>query len=308
MNIKPKTIALYGKTFNQAILETLKLTYHHLLSLNLKILIEQSTAKALNIASDSKIGSNIDSNALTFETHNIPSNIDLIIVVGGDGSMLSASRFAFTQSIPVLGINLGNLGFLADITPDQIQPQLTEVLNGNYSVEERFLLSLTTENQKCAALNEITLTACNAPQLIEFEVYIDNQLMYQQRSDGLIIATPTGSTAYALSGGGPIVEPSLDAVVLVPMFPHTLNMRPIVISGESTIRIRAANTTCTSTNCLRLCCDGQSNLEISNNQIIKITKNIKHLKLVHPQGYNYYESLRSKLHWAKKPSSKVERN
>lgn len=300
MSIKPKTIALYSRTFNQAILDTLKLTYNHLLSLNLTILIEQSTAKALHIPTTNS--------ANTFSIQDMPLHIDLIIVVGGDGSMLSASRFAVTQDIPVLGINLGNLGFLADILPNQIQSQLTEILNGKHTIEKRFLLKLNTDSHNCAALNEITLTANNAPQLIEFEVYIDNQLMYQQRSDGLIIATPTGSTAYALSGGGPILQPTLDAIVLVPMFPHTLNMRPIVISGDSTITVRAKNTANTNTNSLQLGCDGQHNIKINNHQLITITKNKKHLQLVHPQNYNYYENLRSKLHWAKKPSNKLEEN
>lgn len=300
MNTKPKIVALYGKSFSPAILENLKLTYEYLITFELHIYIERATANMLNISEDKA------ANLAIFDAKHIPEHtIDLMIVVGGDGSMLSASRFAVTKNIPLLGINLGNLGFLADIIPEQIQTQLSEILNGHYSIEERFLLSLNTGDKHCAALNEITLTACHAPQLIEFEVHIDNQLMYQQRSDGLIMATPTGSTAYALSGGGPIVEPSLDAIILVPMFPHTLNMRPIVISGESTIRVKATNFDNphdVQEPSLRLCCDGHSNIEISNNQPIKISKHHKYLKLVHPRNYNYYESLRSKLHWAKKPS------
>ena len=302
MNNKAKfnTIALYAKTFSPAIVETLKLTYQQLASLSLNIYIERSTADMLNI---------VESNCLiVFNMQDTPvQKIDLMIVIGGDGSMLSASRFAVTKNIPLLGINLGNLGFLADIRPETIQSELTEVLKGKHTIEQRFLLNLETNSEACTALNEITLTACHGPQLIEFTVHIDNQLMYQQRSDGLIVATPTGSTAYALSGGGPIVAPNLDAIILVPMFPHTLNMRPIVISGESTINIKAVNTDDAYNKeapGLRLCCDGHSNIEINNHQSIKITKHDTYLNLVHPEGYNYYESLRSKLHWAKKPSSK----
>lgn len=296
---KFSTIALYGKTFSPAIIETLRLTYQHLVSLGLKIYIEQSTARELNIADNAQ-----NNNLVIFTIQNIPDQkIDLMIVIGGDGSILSASRFAVSKNIPLLGINLGNLGFLADIRPEDIKSELTKVLNNKlYSIEERFLLNLETDSQACTALNEITLTSCHGPQLIEFAVYIDNQLMYQQRSDGLIIATPTGSTAYALSGGGPIVAPNLDAIILVPMFPHTLSMRPIVISGDSTIIIKAANKN--SNTCLRLCCDGNSNIQVENHKPIKISKHHKHLNLVHPEGYSYYESLRSKLHWAKKPSSK----
>ena len=222
---------------------------------------------------------------------------DLVIVVGGDGSLLGAARFLAGQC-PVLGINRGGLGFLTDIQPDHLEQQIGEVLQGRHCIENRFLLEV---NRTCGqtidsatALNEVVLSTTQTTGIMEFEVLIDGEFVSSQRSDGLIVATPTGSTAYALSGGGPIMHPRLDALVLVPMFPHTLSNRPLVIEGNSeiSVHIGARNRTVA-----RFSCDGQIHGSARAGDTLTIRKYHTPLQLVHPLSYNYYEVCRSKLGW-----------
>ena len=224
---------------------------------------------------------------------------DLLIVVGGDGSMLGASRMLAQHDIPVIGINRGRLGFLTDISPDELEEQLTEVLDGRYLAESRFLLEARVRRQgkvigQGDALNDVVLHPGQSTRIIEFELYIDGQFVYKQRADGLIIATPTGSTAYALSGGGPIMHPRLDAIVLVPMYPHMLTNRPLVVDGDSELKlvIRPENTICP-----QVSCDGQIHITSAPGDEITIHKKSRRLKLLHPLNHNFYESCRSKLRW-----------
>jgi len=205
------------------------------------------------------------------------------------------------DEIPILGINRGSLGFLTDILPSQLE-KIKAILEGKFILEKRFLLTATvTSNNKIIsqddALNEVALIPDAIPHMIEFEIYIDKQFVCSQNSDGLIIATPTGSTAYALSGGGPILHPQLDAIVLVPMFPHSLNNRPIVVQGQCEISIIVSPNNDTSP---RLSCDGRAYLNAEPGSEITIRKKPKTLHLIHPLDYSYYETLRSKLHWGKK--------
>jgi len=226
---------------------------------------------------------------------------DLLIVVGGDGSLLNAAHAVVDQSIPVLGINRGRLGFLTDIDPLHMEEQLTSVLEGEFVEEPRFLIDAqierngVIENQGCA-LNEVVLYAGDLARMIEFEVYVDKQFVFSQRSDGLIVATPTGSTAYALSAGGPIVHPSIPTLTLVPMFPHTLSNRPIVLPGDAQLEIIIAST-------LEIypgvSCDGQAPVLLTPGDKIHLRKKDKALRLIHPKDYNYFHVLRSKLDWGK---------
>ncbi len=229
---------------------------------------------------------------------------DLVIVVGGDGSMLGAARALCTQDVPVLGINRGSLGFLTDISPDEIEARVAQVLSGHYSREERFLLDAVLVRghevvARADALNEVVLHRGASLRMIEFELYLDNHFVYSQHSDGLVISTPTGSTAYALSGGGPILHPSLDAIALVPMFPHTLTSRPIVVAGGSEIRIvlgggfvqeRAGGQP-------ELSCDGQTHFAMQAGDVVHVQKKVERLQLIHPLDQNYYETCRTKLGW-----------
>ena len=245
------------------------------------------------------------------ETHNtcereqLGEKADVAIVVGGDGSMLSAARDLVQSNIPLLGINRGRLGFLNDIGPGEIEERVGEVLSGDYIVSERFLLemSVTRENQSIgsgAALNDVVFHPGKSVRMMEFELYIDGQFVYSQRSDGLIVATPTGSTAYALSGGGPIMHPNLNAVVLVPMNPHTLSSRPIVVGGDSTITILVGKRNKLHPH---VTCDGQNHISTRPGDVIEISKLKQPIRLIHLPDHNFYATCRSKLGWGSRLDS-----
>ena len=190
---------------------------------------------------------------------------DLAVVVGGDGTLLSAARQLADSRIPLLGVNLGRLGFLVDITPDDIANCLTAVLEGHYEEDQRFLLSAQIDDQAPAlAFNDVVLHKWNIARMIEFETWVDGRFVYTQRSDGLIISTPTGSTAYALSGGGPLLTPDLDAIAMVPICPHTLSNRPIVIGADGVIEISVCGNT--DPKDVRITCDGATVLLLEHGQ------------------------------------------
>ncbi|WIO75408.1 NAD(+) kinase [Porticoccaceae bacterium LTM1] len=231
--------------------------------------------------------------------------IDLAIVVGGDGSMLSAARELIDSEVPMLGVNRGRLGFLTDIHPDDIEQRVGKVLAGEFVESKRFLLSteITRDGETIGrgdALNDVVLHPGQSIRMMEFELYINGQFVNSQRSDGLIVSTPTGSTAYALSGGGPILHPDLDAIVLVPMNPHTLSSRPIVVHGNSAIEIRVG-----SRNELHpsVTCDGQNHVETEPGDVIRIVKRQGTLRLIHPADHNFYQICRSKLGWGSRLDS-----
>ena len=226
---------------------------------------------------------------------------DLIIVVAGDGTFLSAARTLADQDVPLLGVNLGRLGFLADVMPHEMADRLNEILDGDFIEERRFLLDVAVVRGSAPvfvgpALNEAVTHKSSMARLVEFETHINGHLVNSQRSDGLIVATPTGSTAYALSGGGPILHPSLDAIVLVPICPHTLSSRPIVVRGDSLVEIVLADEAESS---VQLSCDGQTTVELAAGDRISIRKHRPDLRLIHPAGHEYYATLRAKLHWGK---------
>jgi NAD+ kinase len=289
-----KTIGVIGRVTNPGVKETLKILIDYLHHLDKKTLIDAETAAILN-----------DESLSTVPRHQLGKNCDLVIVIGGDGSLLNAAHTLVQDEVPVLGINRGSLGFLTDIHPTELS-KIKAILEGDFILEKRFLLTAAIQLHGEAlnppmgqgnALNEFALIPDAIPHMIEFEVYIDNRFVCSQRSDGMIIATPTGSTAYALSAGGPILHPQLDAIVIVPMFPHTLSVRPIVINGNQEVNIIITPNNSTSP---RLACDGQNYINTPPGSHITITKKAKQLHLVHPQDYDYYETLRSKLHWGQK--------
>jgi NAD+ kinase len=290
MSTQFKTVGIFGRSKTHEVSETLKTLIEYLRHLPQTLLIETETAEPLN-----------DPSLATIARTEIGKHCDILIVVGGDGSLLHAAHAIVGQNIPVLGINRGRLGFLTDVLPTEFY-KLKAILQGEYTLENRFLLTTTVKLEgkligQDDALNEVAIIPDAIPHMIEFEIYIDKQFVSSQSSDGLIIATPTGSTAYALSGGGPILHPQLDAIVLVPMFPHTLSSRPIVIEGNQKIDIIISPNNSTSP---RLSCDGRTYLDTPANSYISIHKKNQPLHLIHPLDYNYYETLRSKLHWGKK--------
>ena len=281
-----QTIGLISKLHHPEVTETLSAVINHLQSKQLNIVLEEKTAKtvpdcALPVVSREQLG----------------KDCDLLIVVGGDGSLLNVAQTAAMYDVPILGVNRGSLGFLTDIKPAEFNNKIDSILSGEYIEEKRFLLESSADDQcSCSALNEVMLVRGDTSKMIEFEIYIDDVFMCSQRSDGVIIATPTGSTAYALSGGGPILHPNLDAIVMVPMCPHTLSSRPIVLEGDRCIRVVIAESTKISP---RISCDNQSCIDIKPGSQINIRKMDKPLRLIHAPGYDYFETLRSKLHWGR---------
>lgn len=230
---------------------------------------------------------------------------ELVIVVGGDGSMLKAADTLAEQGIPVVGVNRGRLGFLTDIVPDEIEHSLSEILAGQYKLESRFLLDVGLpgeqgEKKLGSAMNDVVLHPGIAAQMIEFELYIDGQFVYNQASDGLIVATPTGSTAYSMSAGGPIMHPKLDAMVLVPMYPHSLSSRPIVVDSDSEITIVIGERHDTTP---QISCDGSVVYTTAVGDVLSVRRKKKELKLLHPEDYDYYATCRSKLHWSHRPGN-----
>jgi len=256
--------------------------------------------KELTIIADSGTADLLENQTLeVVPKTDLGDSCDLVIVVGGDGSILNIAKHLLSTKVPVIGVNRGKLGFLTDILPDEIEPKLDEVLAGSCSMEERFLLDiylLGNDDSKHlgSALNDVVLHPGSAAQMIEFELFIDDVFVYSQESDGLIIATPTGSTAYALSAGGPIMHPSLDAMVLAPMYPHSLSSRPVVVGGDSHIKLTISSI---GSRQPQISCDGDLKYSAAGGDQFVVTKKTVPLHLIHPPGHSFYEACRSKLGW-----------
>ncbi len=282
-------IGLIGRSRHESSAETLESLIQLLEQRQLSVLVENRLGKLLSNGS-----------AQTVEREEIAAQCDLAIVVGGDGSMLSAARDMCTHNVPVLGVNRGRLGFLTDIAPDEIEEKVAAVLDGEFEEEQRFLLDVVVERDgeavgRADALNDVVVNSGTSAQMIEFDLYVDDTFVYSQRADGLILATPTGSTAYSLSGGGPIMHPSLDAIVIVPMFPQTLSSRPIVVDGNSELRIDIG-----TTNRIHppVTCDGQVNMTARPGDTVQVHKKPHPLRLIHPLDHDFYASCRRKLRWS----------
>ncbi len=286
-------VVLYARQHraNQSVNETLERLVSYLKS--------KEITPYLDIDTESQFS--LDCPVLPRDKMNKPGT--LIVVVGGDGSLLSAARMAIHIGVPVIGINRGHLGFLTDILPQTFESALGDVLSGHYIQEKRSLLQLrfSDSSEKTIlgdALNDIVLSRGTETHLVRFDVYIDEQFVSHYRADGLIFSTPTGSTAYALSAGGPIMHPKLKALVMVPMFSHSLSARPLVIDANSTIRLHISEQNEIP---LRISCDGHDSYPIEPGTSVFIEKNPHTLELLHPKDYHYYDTLRVKLGWGSKP-------
>jgi len=283
-------VILYGRAHrsNPAVMETLTNICSLLKNMNIEVVSETDTLAFFPTLP-----------VQLLERSEMGKPGDLIIVVGGDGSMLSAARLAIKVNVPVVGVNRGRLGFLTDISPNDLQGQLNALFQNKFVEEQRFLLSARIfENNNIYfegdALNDVVLMQGDEPHLINFDLFINDEFVCSHRADGLIIATPTGSTAYALSAGGPILEPSLNAIVIVPMMSHRLNSRPIVISGNDKISLHINEM---NEHRPRVSCDGHARQLVKPGQTISVHKNAQQLRLLHPKAHNYYEILRKKLGW-----------
>lgn len=285
-----KRIGLIAKRGDPRVKDCLERVVKFLHAHQTEIVIDAASARLVSCAN-----LNIAAN-----TEALGLRCDLIIVIGGDGTLLQAARLLAKHDIRLLGINLGRLGFLTDINPKEIERYLTDILDGIFLEEERFLIYAEVyRDGQCLsysnALNDIVIHRWNMSHMLTFETTINGHLVHSDRADGLIIATPTGSTAYALSAGGPLIHPSLNALVLVTICPHTLTSRPLVVDGDSCIQITLtkdqmgeAQQNSDGILCQRL---------IPGDSII-IEKR-QHIRLIHPQGHDHFATLREKLDWGK---------
>ena len=290
-----ETIGLIGKHGDRRVASTLERLINFLRARPVEVLLDAESASDLPQLGIADLG-------LTVATREeLGRRCDLVVVVAGDGTFLGAARSLVAHGVPLVGINLGRLGFLADIMPAEMTERLGAILDGRFEREERILLETRVYRggqvlASINALNDVVVHKWDIARLLQFETYIDGRLVNRQRSDGLIAATPTGSTAYALSGGGPIMHPDLDAVVLVPICPHTLSSRPLVVSASSRIELRMHHN---DTPAAQLTCDGQHSLELAPDDRLTIERSDLAVQLIHPPGHDYYATLRAKLHWGR---------
>lgn len=290
MSFPFKTIALIGKHKNPQIAESILNLAEYLSGHGFDVLVDHLTASHI---------SNSKYRALTLEE--IGQQADLAVVMGGDGTMLNIARMLASYDVPLIGINQGRLGFLTDLSMDTMLETLDEMLDGQYTTERRMLLYaevLRDEKSIYSALafNDVVLYRGMSSGMIEFEVRINKEYVNTLRADGLVLATPTGSTAYALSSGGPILHPSLDLIALVPVCPHTLSNRPIVVGPDACIEINLY-----SSSDIRLHCDSHSSFDLEQTDKIVVRRFPKTVRLLHSANHSYYRMLREKLGWSEFP-------
>ncbi|MDZ7787955.1 MAG: NAD(+) kinase [Halofilum sp. (in: g-proteobacteria)] len=282
-----QSIGLIAKTDDDGqVRATLRVIHRFLLDRGLEVSLDRSTDEFLEIDA-------------TVPRREIAEHCDLAIVVGGDGTLLTAARSLADSGVPIVGVNLGRLGFLVDVSPDTMTERLEEILSGQYTEEQRFLVETEiirgdTVVQTAVALNDVVLRIKNVVRMIEFETWIDGTFVNIQRADGMVVSTPTGSTAYALSGGGPILHPSLEAMLVLPICPHTLSSRPIVVDSGSDIEIRIRENISETG---QVVSDGQNNIDVAAGDRVRVRRKDRKIRLLHPADYDYFSILREKLHW-----------
>ncbi len=268
---------------------------------SLRALASHLKLRARKVCVDATTTVDFDADVARIPESDLGERVDLIVAVGGDGTMLHAARLASPHGVPVLGVNRGRLGFLADIGPADLRQRLDEVLQGEYVRDRRAMLqarilSPTQSDRNCHSLNDVVLMKWRTGRMLDFETWIDGRYVNTHGGDGLVVATATGSTAYALSCGGPILYPELEAVVLAPICPHTLSDRPIVVRSSSTIEIRLLERPDTQA---QVTCDGVTIGELAPGDRLMVTPSDEHVTLLHPKDHDYYRILRSKLRWGR---------
>jgi NAD+ kinase len=283
------TVGLVGKYDNQGMGVSVRALAEFLRARGHEVLIACQTAEHLEIE-----------DFPTRNLHELATESDVVVVLGGDGTMLSIARELAPNGSPLIGVNQGRLGFLTDITADHMFEAIAEILSGQYVAEERILLNGQVRRGsellfESTAFNDVVVGKGGSGRLIDLEIAINSEFVYSQRADGLVVTSPTGTTAYALSSGGPIMHPTLEAVALVPICPHTLSARPIVVSSHSRIEIHL-----TYADDARVHFDGQIYFDLYSGDHVWITRAAHPVTLLHPHSYSYYDTLRQKLHWGKK--------
>ena len=287
--MKFKTIGIITKPQAESAKQTLESLFAFLKNKNCIVLLDDQIPDAINSYQFNKCS-----------RKELGEQCDLCIVVGGDGTILNAVRSLAHANVPLLGINVGRLGFLADISPYELENSLSEILGGSYREEQRLLLETQVLRDgktifSADAFNDVVVHIRDVARMIEFETRINDAFVNHQRGDGMVISTPTGSTAYALSAGGPILHATLDAITLVPISPHTLSSRPIVVDANSLIDILIFNT---KEGIAQVTCDGHLSTDLHVGDHIKVQRKADKITLLHPKQHNYFETLRAKLHWS----------
>lgn len=284
-----KKIGVFGKSGDRQIGEIISTLVGFLRARDLEVVLEATTAGTLDTRS-----------AGSLRLGEIGRHIDLGIVIGGDGTLLNVARNLAAHNVPLIAVNKGRLGFLADIAPDDMLQTIGNILDGDFRTEERFLLAAEIVRDDVVvhtanALNDVVVHKSGLARLIEFETFVDDDFVYSALADGLIVATPTGSTAYALSAGGPILHPTLPAIALVPICPHALSNRPLVLNNNSRIEVML-----TGGHSAHVTFDGQSSYPLRDRERVRVRRADTPVTLVHPADRNHYDVLRRKLHWARR--------
>lgn len=290
----PRTIALVGKYHSLEIAESLRKLAEYLHERGVSVFIERETSE--------HIGKKVDlSRWVTCGFNDIGAHADLAIVLGGDGTMLNAARRLSRYRVPLVGVNQGRLGFMTDIARSDMLSCMDDLLDGRFVPETRLLLDaeIMRDGKEIAtnqALNDVVVDKGAIGRMIEFELFIDGEFIYNLRSDGLIVSTPTGSTAYAMSAGGPILHPTLTGIALVPLCPHALTNRPVLVNDKAEIELRI-----THADDPRAHFDGQVTLNLLKGDCVRLRRSEYSICFLHPPGYSYFAMLRQKLQWSERP-------
>ena len=284
-----KTVAVVGKSDAANLPEVLDQLAGVLRRRGISVAMDTLTAGAAGAEPD-----------IVVDIAQLPSRVDLAVVVGGDGTLISCARLMAERGVPLVGVNLGRLGFLTDIPADSLESAIESVLDGEFISEQRTLLAGAVRRDGQAvfsalAMNDVVVSRGAVGSMIEFAVTVDGEFIYSLRADGLIVATPTGSTAYALSAVGPILHPALQAIALVPISPHTLSNRPVAIRGSSKVEITLVRGTDSRANF-----DVQAHFQLEPGDVVTVSAAPKPATLLHPRGYRYFSMLRQKLRWSER--------
>jgi NAD+ kinase len=286
-----KSVAVVGKSDAPSLPDVLDQLSEALRAHGAKIVMDPLTAGVSRKPPDAIV-----------EMKSLPAKADLAVVVGGDGTLISCARLMAEHGVPLVGVNMGRLGFLTDIPADNAASAIEAVLEGDFTPEQRLLLSGAVRRGRktvisALAMNDVVVSRGAMGSMIEIAVTVDGEFIYSLRADGLIVATPTGSTAYALSAGGPILHPSLQAIALVPISPHTLSNRPVAIRSTSKVEITLIRGPHARANF-----DVQAHCELEEGDVVTVQAAPKHATLLHPRGYRYFSMLRQKLRWTERTS------
>ena len=290
MGFPVRLCALVGRFSDPRVAESVNALIPHLLSRQVKVIVSTETT----YSGDAE-------GIVRMPEVDIGANADLIIAIGGDGTLLYAAGLVARHKVPLLGVNRGRLGFLTDVMPQNMFPCIDAALEGRLTPDERPLLAACVKYAdgsvaEALALNDVVMQKLVTGRMLDFETHLDGTYVNTHAGDGVVVASPTGSTAYALSCGGPIIEPHLDVLVVAPICPHTLSDRPIVVSARSEIEVKLLERPETRA---QVTCDGTVLGELDPGDRLTIRAASERITLLHPAGHDYYKLLRSKLHWGR---------